>query len=169
MNKWILVKKSMVTGLIALSLMGAVSVGLLTTGCATTGGTGVTIDPVKAAASVKIATQFGVYWAVKDHPEITPYIKSVQVAIQAALDKGNYSPEELDKILNDVNMPEQQRPLVRMACASAIEIYRLFFADVVDANLDQSVYVRPVLQALSEGILLGLDQPATAKKYNLPR
>ena len=142
------------------------------TGCQTGGGgtnPPVVIDPVKAAKIVGDAAQLGTYSAVVLNEGLKPYFVATAAAIQALIDSGDYDPDHISEVLDGLNISAEIKAKIQLGIASGLQIYRTFFSDIVNGGLDKTIYAKPILQALVNGINAGTDITATAAKYSLRR
>jgi hypothetical protein len=120
-------------------------------------------------AIVEMSSQLAVYAVLRNEPEARPYFQTAVLLINAAISKGDYSPDAISNILSKVTIDGKDREIVFMAITSTLTLYRVVWAEAAGKQLDKNIYVKPVLEALARGIQMGMSAITTEKKLNLPR
>lgn len=123
----------------------------------------------RTAAIVEMSAQLATYGVLRTEPDNRPYFETSVLFINTSISKGQYDPDEISRILANISINDKNSEIVFISVTATLGIYRIVWADAVDKNLDKNAYVRPVLEALSRGITLGLNSISTEKKFNLKR
>lgn len=123
----------------------------------------------RTSAIVEMSSQLAVYGTLRHEPDARPYFESAVLLLNSAISRGEYNPDALIGILSKINVDNKDREVVYITTTAALNLYRIIYADAVDKKLDQNIYVRPVLEALTRGIQLGLNSISTENKFNLKR
>ena len=114
------------------------------------------VDPARVAADVRLVAKQGTRYAVRKEPQSLPYFQAALVVLQANIDAGNYDADTLQAALMGIKVKEIQAPDVADAISAGFELYRNHVADVVAKKLDATVYLKPVLVGIRDGIAAGL-------------
>lgn len=136
------------------------AIPLTNTGCTTTtqaDGTVVTkLDPTRTSDAIRAILPAGVVAAVNADHNSAAYLQASALAINAAVENGAYDPDKLKATLDTISVKELRTPEARVCIEAALGIYRAYWADSVSAKLDQTVWVKPVMKAIADGIEAGL-------------
>jgi hypothetical protein len=89
------------------------------------------------------------------------------VALGSLLTSGQYNPLALETALKNITVNELNSVEALLAVQSALEIYKVTYAEVVSKKLDEVQYLRPILQSLVDGITLGLSVEATGRSVGV--
>ncbi len=156
--------------ILSLSLLTALILSI--TGCKTvitnnTDGTSITnkvVDIKTITNTLDIVVPLGIQVAVGQDVNAIPYFQAATVVIDTLVNNGNYNPEILEQLLNNISVKELRTPEAKAAIQAGLSIYKSFAADAVTANLDKGQYGK-VLVAFSNSIKTGLSRsPIVLKK-----
>lgn len=131
----------------------------LCAGCSTvdpTTGQRVPPDPAKTVAAIRAVVPPAVALAVAEEPRTRVYFAAAVVVIQTLEAKGPVSPQALQDALAGIGVKELRTDEARVAVAAALGIYSAFWGDAVSAKLDAAAFAGPVLSALREALIIGI-------------
>jgi hypothetical protein len=103
----------------------------------------------RVAATVKLTAQTGAFVALQKKPDIASEFAAAKVGLDAILNDGNFDPAALQKALDDLKV---KGPTAYLAVSSAVSIVQVSLGSEIDDQLERTAYLRPVLQALSDGL-----------------
>jgi hypothetical protein len=116
------------------------------------------------AGIIKSGTQIGVSTVVLNDPESVKHFNTAVVALKAAIGGDNLEPDEILETVKSylTSDPESSAyyPLIESGIGLALASYRTFYDQNVDGNVKP--YLKTLLVAITEGIELGVAQPAVA-------
>lgn len=114
------------------------------------------VDPARVAADVRLVAREGTRYAVRKEPQSLPYFQAALVILQSNIDAGNFDADALKAAILGIKVKEIQAPDVADAIAAGFELYKNHISDVVAKKLDATVYLKPVLVGIRDGIAAGL-------------
>lgn len=133
--------------------------GCTTTTTTTPAGQTVTttmLDTNAVISAIQNVVPAAVKAAVNKDPNCGPYLKQVAVLFRAAAMRGDFDPKMIQDSLSQISIKELRTDEAALAEQAALGLYQAFAAQVVSQKLDQVVWLRPVLDALSRAIVAGL-------------
>lgn len=110
------------------------------------------ISPQAVRNDLRIVAHYGAREALRSDPHARAYLEAATVVLGVALLNGEYNPNVLEASLSNISVHELQSPQVKDAITAALGLYRGHVADALTKKLDASVYVRPLLEGIREGI-----------------
>lgn len=133
---------------IAAALVGI----LMSCGCATTGNN--QPNPAHMAALAELAAYNGTVIRLLNHPDDAERFVTVAKAIKTQLDAGAFDPIAFTLTLQSLPIKEMQSPEAVLVVGSALVLWDVYGGQVV--GLDETTYVKPVMEAVYRGINRGL-------------
>lgn len=130
------------------------------TGCKTAGGSSsggtnapiVRLDPQMTSDAIRVAVAAVVPFAIEKDTNSIAYFRAAAIVLNAASDSGNYDTAQLKASLDHISVRELRSAEARAGINAAFAIYKAYAGKAVDAKLAQDEWVKPVLQALADGI-----------------
>lgn len=118
-------------------------------GCAT--GTGsILTSPSTMAMVAKDAAYLGAIDRIQNHPDEREVFHIVDDALLSLIDSKDYNPEHFKQALQKLNVREFKGTKGTMVVSSAIVLWDLYSRPI--ASMDDGKYIKPVLEAVEEGI-----------------
>ncbi len=148
--------KSLRLSLVAIGLGLVLATGGVT-GCKsvtnpTTGVVTQELDPQRTSAAIRAVIGAGVPFAIEQDPNCVPYLRLVQSTLVLAVDANAISPDQVALQLQSSSAKELRSPEAVAAVNAALGIYRAYYGDVLAAQLDQTIWLKPVLKAIIGGL-----------------
>ena len=166
---------------LTLALAGGVGTFLLlapvavtVTGCkslTTTNSTGVvtttTVANYQSIADnlIKPGASLGSFFAIRQNPNVEPYLIEAAQVLTLVLNGTDYSSEKVQDALNRISVKELRTPEVSMMIVSVLGIYRSTLGEMVAADLNVNAVI--LLRAFRDGILQGVSSFVTEKSGGL--
>lgn len=85
-----------------------------------------------------------------------PYLQQVAIALRLLAERGEFDPAQVHSSLSQISIAELRSDRAVQVEQTALGLYRLFFANVVDQQLDRVQWLKPVLLSLADAIDEGL-------------
>lgn len=166
---------------ITLAALFVAAATFITTGCSTTSGGGTdpgtnaapsipSVNVQRTSNAVEVAAETGVMFAIRENPETRQYFTLALTTLDTLLTDAVIDPQRIREALAIIEAGEDENTWI--AVTAGLNIYKLYFGDLVSRGLDSNDYARPVLNALRNGISNGLKvtllnpPPAAAPKPN---
>jgi len=146
--------KTLITLLVAVLLIGCTTTqnGVTTTR---------TVDPVKTSNVVFVVSQTAVAMTVRKEPDTRAYFQASVAVLDVVTAGDKLDPQSIREALALVEIGENEDTW--SAITAALGIYQIYFGDVIGAQVDKVKNLRPVLEALREGIHAGLSAHEVGK------
>ncbi len=144
--------------LVALALSSGCKLSPGTAGPVTVGSNGVVsvfgnaINPAAVKTDLKVAARAGSIAAIRYDANARAYLQSALGVLQTALDEEQYDPTNISQGLQNISIKEARDPQIIQGVNDVLELYQSHFGDVVSANLDKNIYVRPMLEGIRDGV-----------------
>jgi hypothetical protein len=141
------------------SLLVACLISTLFVGCTTTGGTsGTTVNTnqVKIAATVvKDAAYLVAVLDCKENPDHAVIYTAVGTIVKSLVNSNTLDTVTFQTALLNSNIKELQTAEAQVVVQLLVDIYNNHVADSVNLNINQNVWLKEMLTALSDGVLQG--------------
>lgn len=131
---------------------------LVLSGCVTPGSTQTRLDPKRTANALAALAPSATRLALLKDPKCKPYLQAALAVLQSATAAGTYDPKAIRVAMDNlsVNIKELRTPETRVAMDAVFAVYSVYWGDAAAQKLDSSVWVKPVLEALRDGLAEGL-------------
>jgi len=115
-----------------------------------------TLDTNAVITGINAVVPVAVRLAVQKDTNCGPYLKQAAIIFRAAAMRGDFDPLMIQQSLASISIKELRTDEAALAEQAGLALYQAYVAQVVSAKLDQVVWLRPVLDALSRAIVQGL-------------
>lgn len=115
-----------------------------------------TIDPQATSDAILVVVAAAVPFAVEKDAHCVPYLRAASIILRSAANAGAYDPVALQTSLKNISIKELRTPEAEAGINAAFAIYKAYVGRAADARLDKNAWVKPVLNALADGIEAGL-------------
>jgi len=114
---------------------------------------GQVLEPAQVAKDVAFFTDIGARALIRKDANAKAYLQAADAVLTAAVDAGSYDPKTLEASLKTMSVKEiNGSPTIADAIAIGLHIYANHYGGVTNGKLDQTIYLKPVLLALRDGI-----------------
>ncbi len=116
------------------------------------------INPSKVQKTIQTVAKAGTREAIRADANSRSYFQAVVAVLTANIESDLYDANQLEKALAVISVKELRDPSIAAGISVALELYAAHAGEVISGKLDKTMYLKPALIGLRDGINDGLAQ-----------